>query len=112
MVDNWKRQHNNKIQYTNTSKPGLAVIVDNIILFTKTAAILLSYFKCVIKVLTHYRVMVKLRKTMFSPKKEAEFVGVDIMKEGKTPAKSKYEAIKRPTLFSNLRLLTGLLGFY
>jgi hypothetical protein len=122
MVDNWKKQHDNKIQhthtskprYTHTSRPGLAVIVDDIILFAKTAAIHLSYFKCVIEVLKHYRVTLKLRKTRFFPKR-AEFVGFDIMKEGNTPAESKYDAIEklaRPTLFSNLRMLTGLLGFY
>jgi hypothetical protein len=114
MVDNWKRQREETNRLVNTPKPGSAVIVDDIILFAKTAAILLTYFKCVIEILKQYRVTVKLRKTRFLPKR-AEFVGVDIMKEGNAPAESKYDAIEkltRPTLFSDLRMLTGLLGFY
>jgi hypothetical protein len=114
LVDDWKRQYEEKSKYTNRPKPGSAVIVDDIILFAKTAAVLLTYFKCVIEILQHYRVTVKLRKTRFFPKR-AEFVGVDIMTEGNTPAESKYEAIEKltkPNLFSDLRMLTGLLGFY
>jgi hypothetical protein len=113
-VDDWQKNYKAKTRQTNTSEPGSAVIVDDIILFATTAAILLTYFRCVIEVLKHYRVTVKLRKTRFFPKR-AEFVGVDIMTEGNSPAESKYEAIEKltkPKLFSDIRMLTGLLGFY
>jgi hypothetical protein len=97
-----------------TSKPGSAVIVDDVILFAKTLWQLLFYFTCVLSVLQHHRVTVKLLKTRFLPKRP-EFVGVDIMKEGNSPAKSKYDAIdslERPELFTDLRMLIGMIGFY
>jgi hypothetical protein len=73
----------------NTSRPGSAVIVDDVILFAKTLWKLLFYFTCVLAILKHHRVTVKLLKTRFVPKR-AEFVGVDVMKEGNSPAQSKY----------------------
>jgi hypothetical protein len=114
MVDDWRRQYKEKNKHTNRPKPGSAVMVGDIILFAKMAAVLLTYFKCVIEILKCYRVTVKLWKTRFFPKR-AESVGVNIMTGGNAPAKSKYDAIKKlnkPTLFSELRMLTGLLGFY
>ena len=58
-------------------RPGSAVIVDDIILFAHTASALLYYFICMIEILQHHRVTIKLRKTRFFPPR-AEFVGVDI----------------------------------
>jgi hypothetical protein len=46
-----------------------------------------------VEVLQHHRVTIKLRKTRFFPAR-AEFVGVDITKEGNLPAESKYEALR------------------
>jgi hypothetical protein len=68
---------------------------------------------CIISV-TIYRVTVKLRKTRFFPKR-AEFVGADVLKEGNCPAETKNDTItnlKRPTLFTDLRMLIGFIGFY
>jgi hypothetical protein len=101
-------------RHKTTSNPGSAVIVDDVILFAKTLWQLLFYFTCVLSVLQHHRVTVKLRKTRLLPKR-AEFVGVDVTKEGNKPAQSKYATITelgRPTLFTNLRMLIGMLGFY
>ena len=75
-----------------TSKLGSAVIIDDVILFAKTLWKLLFYFTCVLMVLQHHRVTVKLLKTRLLPKR-AEFVGVNVMKEGNAPAQSKYAAI-------------------
>jgi hypothetical protein len=96
------------------SRPGSAVIVDDILLFARTAAALLYYLICVLETLQHHRVTVKLRKTRFFPGR-AEFVGIDILPDGNSPAKSKYEAIEeleRPELFTDLRMLIGFIGFY
>ena len=97
-----------------TSKPGSAVIVDDVILYAKTLWQLLFYFTCVLSVLQHHRVTVKLLKTRLLPK-QAEFVGVDVMKEGNALAKSKYDAIdslERPELFTDLRMLIGRIRYY
>jgi hypothetical protein len=59
-------------------------------------------------------VTIKLRKTRFFPPR-AEFVGVDITKEGNSPAESKYEASKgleQPILYSDLSMLVGFIEFY
>ena len=90
------------------------MIVDDIILFAQTATALLYYFICMIEVLQHHRVTVKLRKTRFFPPR-AEFVGVDITKDGNSPAQSKYDALKgldRPLLYTDQSMLIGFIGFY
>jgi hypothetical protein len=105
-----QRQH----RQSTTSRPGSAVIVDDVILFAKTLWMLLFYFTCVLSVLMHHRVTVKLWKTRLIPKR-AEFVGVDVTKEGNAPAQSKYAAIdnlEQPELFTDLRMLIGMIGFY
>jgi hypothetical protein len=71
-----------------TSKPGSAVIVDDIILFAKSALLLFVYFICILDVLEHHRVTLKLKKARFLPTR-AEFVGIDVLKEGNSPASSK-----------------------
>jgi hypothetical protein len=62
--------------------------VDNILSFAWTAAALLYYLLCILETLQHHRVTVKLRKTHSLPSR-AEFVEIDILKEGNSPAKSK-----------------------
>jgi hypothetical protein len=42
------------------------------------------------EILQHYRVTIKLRKTRFFPAR-AEFVGVDVTKEGNSPAQSLFQ---------------------
>jgi hypothetical protein len=95
-------------------KPGLAVIVDAIIIFAHTVMALLYYFICMIEVLQHHRVMIKVRKTRFFPPR-AEFVGVNITREGNSPAVSKYDALRglgQPILYTDLSMLIGFIGFY
>ena len=94
--------------------PKSAVIVDDVILAAVNATTLLYYYTCVLSVLQFYRVTVKLRKSRFFPKR-AEFVGLDVLNEGNSPARSKNEAImnlERPRLFTDLRMLVGTIGFY
>jgi hypothetical protein len=67
-----------------------------------------------IEILQHHRVTIKLQKTRLFPP-QAEFIGVDITKEGNPPAESKYEALReleRPLLYTYLRMLIGFIGFY
>jgi hypothetical protein len=96
------------------STPGSAVIVDDVILFASSPLQLLFYFTCVLEVLQHHRVTVKLKKTRFLPTR-AEFVGVDILRDGNTPAQAKNDAIRSlttPQLFGDLSMLIGFIGFY
>ena len=48
-------------------KPGSAVIIDDIILFAHTVTAILYYFICMVEILQHHRVTIKLRKTKFFP---------------------------------------------
>ena len=94
--------------------PRSAVIVDDVILAAVNAPTLLYYYTCVLSILQHYRVTVKLRKSRFFPRR-AEFVGLDVLREGNAPAQSKNEVIRqiqRPILFTDLRMLVGMIGFY
>jgi hypothetical protein len=98
-----------------TGQPGSAVIVDDIILYAWCMISLLAFFVSVCKILKHYRVTAKLRKARFLPSLHAEFVGIEVLANGNSPAQSKYDPIKqlgRPELFTNLRMLIGLLGFF
>jgi hypothetical protein len=94
-------------------KPKSAVIVDDILLATEKAPTLFFYLSCVLSMLQFYRVTVKLQKTRCFPWR-AEFIGADLLKDGKCPAEAKNETItnlKQPTLFTNLRMLIGFMGF-
>jgi hypothetical protein len=67
-----------------------------------------------VEVLQYHRATIKLRKTRFFLA-QAEFVGVDITKEGNSPAESKYDALQgleQPILYTDLRMLIGFIGFY
>jgi hypothetical protein len=75
---------------------------------------LINFLVCVLKILQHYRVTVKLKKCRFFPS-TAEFVGLDINQEGNSPAKSKFEAFQKlgpPNTFTDLNMLIGCFGFY
>ena len=61
-----------------------------------------------------YQVTIKLRKTRFFLAR-AEFVGVDIKKEGNSPAESKYNVlggIERPMQYTDLRILIGFIQIF
>jgi len=93
---------------------GSAIIIDDVMLFAKNVIALLAYFISMLMTLQHHRVAINLKKTRFLPTR-AEFLGVDVMKNGNSPAKSKYGALlklERPKLFTDLRMLIGLFGFY
>ncbi len=97
-----------------TGDPGSAVIVDNIIMYAKCVVSLLAYYLSILKTLKFYRVTANLRKGRYFPTR-AEFVGTDVLATGNAPAESKYHAIEkltRPILFTDLRMLIGMLGFY
>ena len=95
-------------------QPGSAIIIDDLMLYAKHVVVLLAYFVNILETLQHYRVSIRLRKTRFLAR-YAEFVGIDTMAEGNSPARSKYDSIRnltRPMLFGDLRMLIGLFGFY
>jgi hypothetical protein len=94
--------------------PDAKTIVEDVILYAYTVESLLRYFEVVLEVLEFYRVTVKLRKCRFV-QQEVEFVGMDILSQGSSPAKSKDEAFHKltyPKSFTDLRGFIGFLGFY
>jgi hypothetical protein len=62
-------------------KPGSAVTVEHMILFAHTAMATLCHSICMVEILQHHFVTVKLQKTRCFPA-QVEFVGVDVTKEG------------------------------
>ena len=96
------------------SAPGSAVIVDDLMLHDSNELSLMAYFVSILKVLVHYQVTINLRKGRFLPKR-AEFVGVDVLPNGNSPAESKYSGIDKlgnPKNFSDIRAIIGIFGFY
>ena len=94
--------------------PGSACIIDDVIAFSHSPITLLAYLIAMFEVFQHHSVTVKLRKTRFLPTR-AEFVGYDLLADGNAPSVSKHGPIKAlgpPKLFSDLRMIIGLLGFY
>jgi hypothetical protein len=73
--------------------PGLAVIIDDIILVARTATALLHCFIHMIEILQRCCITIKLRKTRFFPAR-AEFVGVVVTKEGDSPAQSEHDVLQ------------------
>jgi hypothetical protein len=73
-------------------KPGSSIIIDDLLVFAHTPLMLMAYFTAILQVFEHHRVSIKLRKTRFLPAR-AEFVGLDLLPEGNSPASSKYAAI-------------------
>jgi hypothetical protein len=93
---------------------GSKVIVDDVLLYGRTADQLLKYFCTVLDVLKHHRATINLKKCKFM-RDRCEFVGVDIVAGGNKPAEWKYaafEALGRPNTFGDLCMLIGLFGFY
>ena len=64
---------------------GSRTIIDDILLFCSNKAMILIYFECVCKVFQKYRVSFRLDKCEFL-KSRVEYVGVDLMRQGNTPA--------------------------
>jgi hypothetical protein len=94
--------------------PMSVAIVDDILWASRSVISLLAFFTVSLQVFQPYAVSFNLKKFRFFPTR-AEFVGFDLLAEGNTPAKSKYDAVgslERPVLFSNLIMFIGILRFY
>ena len=92
------------------------VIVDDIMLHSENTDQLIKYFEVVLQVLEKHQVTVKLKKCRFFPQ-SAEFVGMDIEKDGNRPARSKMQALEElksnpPKTLTDLHQIIGLIGFY
>ena len=93
---------------------GSRTIIDDILLFCSNKAMILIYFECVCKVFQKYRVSFRLDKCEFL-KSRVEYVGVDVMQQGNTPAQSKFDKITDwvlPTSGQSLFSFIGLIIFY
>jgi hypothetical protein len=94
--------------------PDSKTILDDVILYAYTPDVLIGYFTVELEVLQHYHVTVKLRKSRFV-QQAVKFVGMDILAEGNSPAKSKDKAFHKmtyPKSFTGLRGFIGFIGFY
>jgi hypothetical protein len=94
--------------------PTSVAIVDDILWASITILSLLAFFAASLQVFQHYSVLFNFNKCRFLPTR-AEFVGLDMLINGNTPAQYKYddiETLARPILFSDLLMFIGLLGFY
>ena len=95
-------------------KAGSKVIVDDILAYSKTVAVLLTYIRCILTTLQHYNATIKLKKCKWFHSRLC-FVGVDVCGEGNLPTKDKhsaFRAITPPHTFADLRMLIGMFGFY
>ena len=93
---------------------GSRTIIDDIILYCSNKPLIILYFECVCIIFKKYRVSFRLDKCEFL-KERVEYVGVDIMKDGNTPAQSKFKMIndwKLPTSGQALFSFIGLINFY
>ena len=93
---------------------GSRSIIDDIILFCSNKGLIIPYFECVCIVFQKYRVSFRIDKCEFL-KERVKYVGIDIMKEGNTPAQSKFNMIndwKLPTSGQSLFSFIGLINFY
>ena len=93
---------------------GAKLIMDDLLLYGRTADATFKYLHVVLTVLRKYRATLKLRKSKWFAK-ETEFVAIDVTGEGNKPAKSKFDTIKdlpAPATWYDLRMIIGLLGFY
>jgi hypothetical protein len=68
---------NQEAKKLNIHEAGSKVIIDNILLFARTVALLVMYWRCVLSVLQFYRAMANLRKCRFLDPNGIEFVRVD-----------------------------------
>ena len=90
------------------------IIVDDMLLYGRTAEQLLDYFRIFLDVLKHHRSTLKLEKRKWFHDR-CKFVGMDVAAGGTQPAHSKNEdfsKLERPNTRGYLCMLIGIFGFY
>jgi len=93
---------------------GSRTIINNIILFCSYKELILLYFEFVCIVFQKYRVSFRMDKCEFLMER-VEYVGIDIMKQGNTPAQSKFDMINDWKLLKSGQSLfsfIGMINFY
>ena len=93
---------------------GSRTIIDDIILYCSNKPLIILYFECVCIIFKKYRVSFRLDKCEIL-KDRVEYVGVDIMKDGNSPAQSKFKMIddwELPKSGQALFSFIGLINFY
>ena len=93
---------------------GSRTVIDDILLYCSNIKLILIYFECVCKVFQKYRVSFRLDKCEFL-KSRVEYVGINLMRHGNTPAQSKFDMINHwtlPTSGQSLFAFIGLVNFY
>ena len=67
------------------------IIVDDVLLYGRTAEQIIGYFRTVLDVLKHHRTTLKLKKLKWFQER-CDFVGMDVSAGGTQPAQSRNEA--------------------
>lgn len=89
-------------------------IVDDILLYSNCAVVLLCLFDCICAIFVKYRLSFNPKKCEFFLDR-IEWIGFDLRLRGNSPASSKYERIEnwaRPKLAESLGSFIGLVTFY
>ena len=89
---------------------GTTIIIDDTLLFSISEDNMFVLARCVCIVARKYCLTWKLKKCRWFPQ-ELEFVGVDVSKYGNSPAKSKFELLKRWKQPTTARAVMGFIGF-
>ena len=93
---------------------GSRTIIDDIVGWSTSKALVLLLFECMCRVSTKYRASFKLSKCEFFYDR-FEYVGHDLMPGGNTTAKSKYDLINQwatPATGDNLHSFVSLCNYY
>ncbi len=89
-------------------------IVDDILIYSNCASVLLCLFDCICAIFVKYRLSFNPKKCEFFLER-IEWIGFDLRLRGNSPASSKYERIDnwtRPKLAESLGSFIGLVTFY
>ena len=104
-----------KIYIGNTRlTAGRKSIIDEILLWSNFPELVILYFKCVCMIFIKYQVSFKWSKCDFL-KESVEYVGHNILKNGNSPASSKFDLIndwELPNTGQSLVSFIGLGKFY
>jgi cleavage and polyadenylation specificity factor subunit 1 len=98
----------------STSSVGCKQIIDDSILWSISAIMLIHYLRCYREVHVKYRISFKGKKCTFFLVR-FEWIGLDVCTDGNRPAQSKFALIrewKSPTHATGLSSFLGLVGFY
>ena len=90
------------------------IIVDDVLLYERTAKKILAYFRTVLDVLKHHRATLKLKRfKWFQDRCYFDGMGVEVgVTQPEQSRNEVFDKLERPNIWGNLRMLIGVFGFY